>query len=211
MWKLSLIALLLVGCTKATPAESPATGSDKAGFAPPPPKAKATIELTAVTLADDCGGAAPTTPPKPIPAAKKQAQPGGMPAPSAIEPPGVVHENRRCEQTSMQLVVVANSDTDVAIKSVTVFDETGNEIGTLPATKPTHWSPASSTYETWDEKVPAGQTAQVSYVLTSPSFVNRYGYQNKTYTVKVVASLGGVDQPLQATAMVVAVPPPVPT
>jgi hypothetical protein len=118
---------------------------------------------------------------------------------------------RRCEQTSMQLAIAGNAETDVHIKSVEVFDEGGKSLGVLTASKPTRWVDASSTYEVWDEKIAAGQTARASYVLSQPGFVERYDSHDRTYTVKVVASVGGVDQPLQTTVMVVGQPAPVPT
>ncbi|CAN5845254.1 hypothetical protein BH11MYX2_BH11MYX2_35310 [soil metagenome] len=219
MWKLSLIALLFAGCTKATPTDSPSTGSDKAGYAPPPspprqPKATATIELSAVTFGDDCGGGVPTNAPVPRPAT--------APAPATMVAPAAVAEkrrlgaqqeplDRRCDQTSMQLVIVANADSAITVKSVDVMDDTGKDLGLLTTSKPTRWSSTSSTYEAWDEKVPAGQTGQVSYILSQPTFIDRYAYKNKTYTVKVVASVGGVEQALQTSVLVVALPPPVPT
>lgn len=229
MKKLSLIALLLVGCTKATPpAPQPNPDEGKPGMvkpepppAPPPaPKVNATVELSAVTFADDCGGTVPLKAPTPVPSnapsdsARAPAAPATMVAPSVVAEkrrPGAQQEplNRRCEQTSMQLVVVASADTDIAVKSVTVFDDAGKELGTLTTSKPTRWT--TDKYEAWDGKVAAGQTAQVSYVVSQPSFVNHFESHDKTYTVKVVASVGGVDQPLQTTVLVVALPPPVPT
>ncbi|HEY4179040.1 MAG TPA: hypothetical protein VGM90_19475 [Kofleriaceae bacterium] len=210
-----LIALLLVGCTKATPTEAPTTGSDKAGYAPPPPKPNvaAKITLSAVSFGDDCGGTAPTNAPAHVAPAGAVAPPATMAAPS--ERPGAVAtqqpQDRRCEQTSMQLVVTATSDSVVEVKSITVVDDTGKDLGTLTPSKPTRWSTTSSTYEAWDQKVAAGQTAQVSYVLSQPEFINRWQYANKTYTVKVVAAVGGVEQALQSTVLIVAAPPPVPT
>lgn len=129
----------------------------------------------------------------------------------AMQPPGAVATRRRCEQTSMQLAIVAAADTNVRIKTVEVFDEGGKSLGTLTASKPTRWGDASSSYEAWDEKVAAGQTTRASYVLSQPGFVNHGDSHDRTYTVKVVASVGGVDQPLQTTVMIVAQPAPVPT
>jgi hypothetical protein len=48
-------------------------------------------------------------------------------------------------------------------------------------------------------------------VLSQPAFVARDDSHDRTYTVKVVASVGGAEQPLQTTVMIVAQPPPVPT
>jgi hypothetical protein len=111
----------------------------------------------------------------------------------------------------MQLSVVATSDADVHVKSVEVFDDTGKSAGVLTASKPTRWAESTSTYAAWDEKVAAGQTVQVSYVLSQPALVSHYENHDRTYTVKVLASAGGVDEPLQATVLIVAQPAPVPT
>lgn len=177
----------------------------------------ATVTLTSVAFADDCGGTPPAQAPA-IPASPPPAQPSAS-APMRVAPPaesvaddsGAVAARRRCEQTSMQLAIVATRDTDVTVKSVDVFDEKGAKLGTLASSSPTRWSAEHSAYQPWDGKVAAGQTANVSYVLQQPSFIDRYTERNRTYTVKVVASVGGVDQPLQTTVMVVALPPPVPT
>jgi hypothetical protein len=202
-----MFVLALAGCTKASTAnETPSneTGRDRGAA----PRAKASVTLTSVTFADDCGGTAPYQAPPSTPA-KTAAVPA---SPSVVQEPADVAARRRCEQTSMQLAIVgAAANSDVRIKSVEVFDENGKAIGMLAASKPTRWVDAKAAYEAWDEKVEAAQTARVSYVLSQPDFVNRWDSHDRTYTVKVVASVGGVDQPLQTTVMVVAQPAPVPT
>jgi len=189
-------------CTKASKSnETPSNERDRDRGAAP--RVKATVTLTSVAFADDCGG----TPPSQAPAAPAKA--AAVPSTPAVAQD--LAARRRCEQTSMQLAIVGTAETDVHVKSVEVFDETGKSLGTLTASKPTRWNDASSAYEAWDEKVLAGQTAKTSYVLSQPGFVDRYDSHDRTYTVKVVASVGGVDQPLQTTVMVVAQPAPVPT
>lgn len=213
----TLLALALVAaCTKAPPSSGAPgntdTTGDKAGVAPRP-AAKATVTLTSVTFADDCGGSAPTDPPA-LPAAREPGAPI-TPAPRAVAADMPAQQElaakRRCEQTAMQLAIAAKDAADVRITSVEVFDEKGALLGTLTASKPTRWAVASSTYEAWNEKVAAGELANVSYVLSQPEFVNRWDSHDRTYTVKVVASVGGVAQPLQTSVMVVAQPAPVPT
>ena len=196
---------LSAGCTKATTAnETPSNTNDRGpGLGP---RAKATVTLTSVAFADDCGG----VPPHQAPAAP--AKPAAAPAaPSVVQEPADLAARRRCEQTSMQLAIVGADKTDVRIKSVEVFDDAGKSLGVLSASKPTRWVDSSATYEPWDETVLAGQTSSVSYVLSQPGFVDRYDSHDRTYTVKVVASVGGVAQPLQTTVMVVGQPAPVPT
>lgn len=170
-------------------------------------RANATVTLTSVAFADDCGGTPPSDAPMPAAAPMKSAAPPSQPAADEAVSDSAVR--RRCEQTSMQLAIVGPAGTELRIKSVEVFDG-GKSLGTLSASKPTRWDDAKAAYATWDEKVVAGPMA-VSYVLSQPAFVDRYDSRDRTYTVKVIASVGGVDQPLKTTVMVVGLPAPVPT
>jgi hypothetical protein len=155
-----------------------------------PPKQTARVELTAVTLADDCGGAAPAA--KDVKAkAKSQAK-----SDAAYQ--------RICEQTSMQLSIIATDASKITVKSVELFDDAGKSLGTLTASKPTRWSEAKSMYEAWNEAVDAGSTSSVSYVLSQPTWdpvVNRW---NRTFTLKTVVTVGGVDQATQKDVLLVA-------
>ena len=164
--------------------------------------AQTSVTLTSVAFADDCGG----TPPHQAPA------PARTPASPAVaeKVADEAYERRRCEQTSMQLAIVGQAASELRIKSVEVFDEHGKSIGGLTASKPTRWDAAKAAYEPWDEKIGTGAMA-VSYVLSQPTFVNTYDARDRTYTVKVIATLGGKNQPLEATVMVVGRPAPVPT
>ena len=202
MIKNLMFVLALAACTKAKGNESPTNDRGAA------PRAKATVTLTSVTFADDCGGTAPQQAPASVTPATPAVH---TPSDQAAAKESDVAARRRCEQTSMQLAIAGNAETDVHIKSVEVFGEDGKSLGVLTASKPTRWADASSTYEAWDEKIAARQTARASYVLSQPGFVDRYDAHDRTYTVKVVASVGGVDQPLQTTVMIVAQPAPVPT
>lgn len=205
-----MILLALAGCTKV-----PGTGStdDNRGrqgvAAPAPAPALTTVTLMSVTFGDDCGG----TPPADAPAAPSRRAPSAaMPAQEMARPDDVAEGYRyRCNQTSMQLSIAAARDSDVDIKSVEVIDESGKSLGTLVASKPTRWSDAKAAYEAWDGKVAAKQTALVSYVLSQPTFIDRWASHDRMYTVKVTASAGGVAQALQTTVMVVAQPAPIPT
>jgi hypothetical protein len=149
------------------------------------PKTTTRIELTAVTLADDCGGAAPADQPsKSIKAKGKSAK----------------HDasfQRRCEQTSMQLSITATDAGKLQVKSVELFDDAGKSLGTLTASKPTRWSDANGLYEAWDQTLTAGATSSVSYVLSQPAFEPGESRWNRTYTLKTVLSIGGVDQTAQ--------------
>jgi hypothetical protein len=190
---LLLLALSAIGCDQ--------------GVAP---RAHATVTLTSVAFADDCGGTPPSAAPMPAAAPRKNAVvPSAMAVRSEEREAGSA-VRRRCEQTSMQLAIVGDTGSALHIKAVEVFDADGTSLGKLSASKPTRWDDAKAAYETWDEKVVAVPMA-VSYVLSQPAFVDRYDARDRTYKVKVIASLGGVDQPLLTTVMVVGRPPPVPT
>ena len=88
-----LLALVLAACTKASSTNE--TSNRDRGAAP---RAKATVTLTSVAFADDCGG----TPPHTAPIAPAQlAAPAEPPdnAPAAAAVPLDVAARRRCEQT----------------------------------------------------------------------------------------------------------------
>lgn len=173
-------ALVLAGCAKANAdpdrvqiAEAPAPRW--AEPPPPPPRArpaKVSVELTAVTLADDCGRASKAK------SAKADSARGA----------------RRCEQTSMQLAITASDASRIRVKSVELFDEDGRSLGKLTASKPTRWSADNGRYEIWDELVPAGSPIHASYVLGQPDWSRIGNRWNRTYTLKTVVTIGGVDR-----------------
>lgn len=206
MLRTTMIVLALAGCTKV-PGTEGTNDNGQGVMAPKPmPPKRATVTLMSVNFGDDCGG----TPPANAPA--RPAKPART-APSVVAQdiaPGYA-PRYRCEQTSMQLSIAAANDSAVQIKSVEVLDDAGTSLGTLGTSKPTRWSDAASAYEAWDQQVGANQTALVSYVLSQPNFINRYDSHDRMFTVKVTASIGGVDQALQTTVMVVAQHAPVPT
>ena len=110
----------------------------------------------------------------------------------------------------MQLAIVSEAATEIHIKSVEVIDDKGKSLGTLTASKPTRWDDKSAAYQAWDERVTAG-TASVSYVLSQPTFVDTWDARDRTYTVKVIATVGDAERSLKTTVLVVGRPPPVPT
>ncbi|MCX5743326.1 MAG: hypothetical protein NT062_12610, partial [Proteobacteria bacterium] len=176
------------------------------------------VELTSFVLADDCGGTpparAPSTPAAPPAITAPAAATEVTPHQARADVLGVVVARRRCEQTSMQLVITSAADTTLHVKSVEVFDDAGTSIGVLAASRPTRWTTASSTYEAWDERVSAGTPVAASYVLAQPSWAAVDDAHDHTYTVKAIVTVGGVDQPVQRTITVTApahLPAPVPT
>ena len=206
--KPTLFALLLaLGCTKAPPNETPSTppvtepAVAPVPTTPPAPTAAATtVELTAVTLADDCGGTAPwAAPAKPDPAAKEKAD-----RKSEIAPPAQKSmAKRRCEQTSMQLSISGPAAGDVKVTSVELFDDANKSLGKLAWSKPTKWSESSATYEVWDGKV-AAAPVDVSYVLEQPKWDTIGDRWNRTFTLKAVVTVGGVATNAQKTVTLTA-------
>lgn len=194
-WFVSLV--MVAACTKAgtgqeSPPGEPSPGKPTPGVsptaptAPPaktiPPAPNAKVELTAVTLADDCGGSPPWSPPTKQAAKQDSARPDSK-----------AKAKRRCEQTSMQLSITAADASNLKVKKVELFDDKGTSLGTLAASKPTKWSEASASYEAWDETFAPGSIS-VSYVLAQPAWDGIADRWNKTYTLKTVVSIGGADQ-----------------
>ena len=97
----------------------------------------------------------------------------------------------------MQLAITASAASRIRIKSVKLYDEKGALVATLRASKPTRWSTTSATYETWNESISAAGTTNASYVLTRPDWDRVTDRWNKTFTLKTVISVGGVDQAAQ--------------
>ncbi|HEY4179039.1 MAG TPA: hypothetical protein VGM90_19470 [Kofleriaceae bacterium] len=197
MMRALLLALALAGCTKAAPpAPAPVQPAVARPPAPAPPPAKAaTVTLTAITLADDCGG----TPPMGLPEASNAPAPKGKrdAAYDNTAANAKMKMKRRCEQTSMQLAIAAADAATIKVKSVELFDESGKSLGALTPSKPTKWSETSSTYEAWDEAIAKDSTSNVSYVLSRPDWTHIGDRYNKTFTVKTVITVGAVDAPAE--------------
>ncbi|MCX5742331.1 MAG: hypothetical protein NT062_07530, partial [Proteobacteria bacterium] len=182
MMKRVLFALVvLAGCTKAGPSETAETPAKEPGLklpldkgpvvTTPPTVVTTTVELTAVTLADDCGGAAPSRPPMLPSAQPTRESHRDVEGKSATKADAAMKMKRRCEQTSMQLAITSKDGkpTAVHVKSVELFDDAGKSLGPLAASTPTRWVDATSTYDAWDEQVAADATSLVSYVLAQPA------------------------------------------
>jgi hypothetical protein len=217
MTRLTMIAALaLAACTEAPkpdptrpdPQPRPAAAMDVA------------VEISGVTLADDCGDAAPP-PARPAiaPAAKaasvdasepRQSQSrsprgpsaGGCADPSNCHGPSVPHHE--CEQTSMQLSLRGTAGpgpTTVKVKQVELLDA-GKVVGQLTARKPSRWDDQGN-YVTWDETVAPGKTLATSYVLSSPDWNaiagGRYGAQGKLFTLRVTVTVGTPRRPSRSS------------
>ena len=196
-----LLVATLVACTKAGTSSDPvaqqqpsqpppafkAPADPPPAPAPPPVAAKITVTMTAATLADDCGGTPPTTAPK---TAKQKSE-------KADDVDSRSMAKRRCEQSSMQLSVIApaGAASELKVKKVELYDEKGALVGELTARSPTVWK--DSAYQPWDQKIAAAQELSVSYALSQPNWSAVANRWNKTYVVKAVIVIGGADQTVQ--------------
>jgi hypothetical protein len=233
----SALCLLLatnLGCTKA----GSATDDDGAGVAPrpqpqPQPQGDVIVELSGVTLGDDCGTGWTPPPPAPMPTPSKapaesrsqvapqRRAPGGPAAmaPADCAEPGCGGgHNRACQQTSIQLALRATgttAPTPIRIKKVELLDAKGASLGELTATSPTRWSTAGS-YQAWDQSIAPGEQAAVSYVLSSPAWHSmeggEWGQTGKMFQVRVTVLVGAKDRVIEKKAIQPTImPPPMPT
>jgi hypothetical protein len=190
----ALVLVGLFGCSKAppTPVDRPVPVAQPETPPPavkPPPATPATIaiQMTAATLADDCGSAPATPPSPPVKAAKSKSDDAGPKA------------KRKCEQTSIQLSITAPAGAkpaELTVKKVELFDEAGTSLGVLEVRAPSLWSDANG-YMPWDQKITPPAELSVSYALGRPDWSKVKDRWNKTYVVKAVLAFGGADQTVQ--------------
>ncbi len=200
----------LMACTSATTAEEPSKPAPEATPEPepasepapepepesatPPADQATTVQMTAATLADDCGGG------------PKQAQKADSPKAKRSGSARMAKARRACQQTSMQLSVSAAADTPRAQLSVTkveLFDDKGALLGELTPRSPTVWG-EDGTYTTWDEAITGGQELSVSYALTQPPWGDISDRRDRTYVLKAALSIDGDEQLVQREVEVAA-------
>lgn len=197
-----LFAALLAGaagCTESRAAELSSETADSLVQPPartptpaPPATGKISVQLTSATLGDDCGEGEPLPSSPPARAPGKEATESGD-APARSRAP------RACEQTSLQLAIVApvsGAPTSLRVKKVELYDDKGKLVGVLTPRTPRVWN-ASGAYESWDQKIAPGTALAVSYPMTKPDWSKVKKRFDRTYTVKVVVSIGNADQALQ--------------
>jgi hypothetical protein len=204
----------VLGCTSSgpssvdkaepvTPTPPPTAEPDPKTEVEPEPDAVASaidVQMTAATLADDCGGGPNTRPT--APAAKAAIKQKSDESPRRSRSPAM--GDRACEQSSIQLAIAAPAGAEpaeVAVKSVELLLESGASVGKLAVRAPSVWSEAEG-YTPWDQKVAPGQDLSVSYALTEPDWSKVEDRWNQTYTVKAVLSIGGSDRTVQQSVAV---------
>jgi hypothetical protein len=175
-----------------TPTPPPATPVPPTPEPTPATTAAVDVQMTAATLADDCGG------PPAAPKAKEKAKER-----SAIS--GKADKAKRaCEQSSMQLSLVAaagGAASQIAVKKVELFDDKGALIGELTARAPSVWD-ASGMYQVWDQSIAPGQELSVSYALSQPPWNSVPDRRNRGYVLKAVITVGGGEHAVQRDVQV---------
>jgi hypothetical protein len=188
---LGLVGLLALGDARS------AELSSTPGGGTPAPSTRVTVEMTAVTLGDDCGGGRPSVPTKSK--TKSEAKSDEDLTARSESRLGMGKARRACEQTSMQLSVISPAGavpTELHVKKVELFDDAGTLLGELTPRTPTRWKNAVG-YEAWDEKVLGAETLSVSYALSQPDWSKVTDRWNKTFTLRAVITVAGADQTLQ--------------
>jgi hypothetical protein len=202
----TLLFLALAACTKAGSTDSVGvTPGAKPGPAPAPapktvPGSDATVAITSVTLAGDCGG----SPTPPSPSAAQESERRREPSKSERKrAPGSEREDeaqqRICEQTSMQLSIkgaAAGSPLQLRVKTIELFDDKGTRLGELTPRAPTVWS-QDGQYRPWDQSVAPATELSVSYVLSAPDWSKIGDRWSHGYVVKAVITVGATDRTVQ--------------
>ncbi len=204
-----VVALALVGCSEVgkpeptKPEPVPAAATDVA------------IELSGVTLGDDCGAAAPP-PAQPgrlasadslhapsaggrAPSADSARAPAATSAGACADPRnchGPALADQACEQTSMQLSLRATrgpGPTTIRVKQVELLDASGKVVGVLTASKPSQWD-AKGNYVTWNESVAPSQVLATSYTLSAPDWTaisnGRWNAHAMAFKLRVTVVVG---------------------
>lgn len=190
----ALVLLGLLGCTKAGTSSEPITNPSPGAKLPPAAPSLA-VQITAVTLGDDCGVAA--VPPAPAAGADANARRRSDSDADWKQP---------CEQTSMQLAITSPAGAapvEIAVKKVELYDENGKLLGDLTSRSPTVWD--ASAYKPWDQQVASGAQLSVSYLLAPPNWGAIGGRHSRMYTLKAVIRVGGADQTLQRDVQVMGI------
>ena len=198
------ITLLGLGCTSVNSAELTASPAPKTTATVAGAIGGVTVEMISATLAEDCGGTgAPYYAPPEIQkkkGRKKDKPSAGSPAPAGESMQRSMSGPRACQQTSMQLSVVAGKLTDkatISVKKVEFFDKKGKLIGELTPRNPMAWSAKDGAYQDWDQTVASDQSLAVTYALSAPNWSGVAERWGGTFVMKATVTVGGKDQTVQ--------------
>ena len=175
-----------------------------------------TVELSAVTLGDDCA----VVPSNPKPAKPSRAAPStpAVRAPAdACDGPGCGGYSR-CDQTTMQLSIKAPAGTKptaIKIKKVELLDAKGKVLEVLISKLPSKWD-GSSSYIAWNEQVGAGESVKAMYNLNAPNWNKltngRWNAHSKTFQLRVTVTVGSESTTVEKQSITATqLPPAVPT
>jgi hypothetical protein len=210
MSRYGLLLLALGACSSSSSSSS--TSNRTSGGQPP----AVNVELSGVTLAEDCGDAAPArvAPPKEVEAESKSAsqprmqQERDIAAGACADPSNCDGPRRGCTPTSMQLAVRAPSDakpTTIRIKKVELLDPKGNVLETLASRGPSKWDQRGA-YVAWNEQVAAGERVEASYLLATPDWNKHAGGKwnahAKVFQLRVTVAVGDAERTIEKQSVV---------
>jgi len=219
-FNLILFAVAVAACSKDT---GTGTNSDKApGFGKAVPEVN--VELSGVTLADDCGDVTTRVPPPSPPPSTKDAKVAKPSAAESISAGGCADPSNchgptqpPCEPTSMQLSLRAPADAKAATLRITKVEllDGGKVVDTLTARKPSKWDDKGA-YVTWDEAIAPNQTIQASYLMSPPDWNKltggKYNAHTKVFNLRVTFTTGNAEKTIEKQAITpVAIEPAVST
>ena len=174
-----------------------------------------TVELSAVTLGDDCA----VVPSNPKPAKPSRAAPAApsVRAPADCDVGGCGHHSR-CDQTTMQLAIktpAGSKPTTIKIKKVELLDNKGKVLEVLTSKLPSKWD-GSSSYIVWNEQVAAGESVKAMYSLNAPNWNKltngRWNAHSKTFQLRVTVTIGSESKTVEKQSITpTQLPPAVPT
>ncbi len=213
-----VLALALAACTKATP--DPTQPDDPTNPAKPGVAMDVAVELSGVTLGEECGDSAPPpSQPAASPAASQAAKPASDNSVSSMRQPsaggcadpanchGPTQRQALCEQTSMQLSLHASGGPGpmkIQIKKIDLLDASDKVLGQLTARKPSRWDDKGN-YVTWDESIAPSQTIATSYLLSSPDWNKisngRLNAQGKLFKLRVTITVGSSERTVEKQVM----------
>lgn len=177
-----------------------------------------TIELSSVTLADNCptptvqppppSGFAKPPPSKPAQSSETEPAPNVARGSCARPPCPSIGRSRACEQTSMQLSFAAQAgtkQTTIQIKRVELLDDKGKLLETLTASLPQQWDAAKGSYVKWDGSLGASSTVKSTYRLTAPDWSKlggRFHAHSRKFQLRVIVTVGGADRTVEKTSII---------
>lgn len=179
----TLLMLGLLACTKAGSTSEPISNPPPGAKLPPAPIGPApVVQITSVTLGENCGvaAAAQGSAIQPSEEERKRAPRGESEADSSGKSSG-------CDPTTMALSVTgapSGAPQTIRIKKVELFDDKGTLIGELTWRGPTLWA-KDGYFSAWDQTVATSQELSVTYNLSSPNWSKVPDRWNRSFTLKV--------------------------